>query len=108
MDMHPDYTLPPTHETTPFDLIRAVQAQADGSPLKPMVAIDPLRRATAAQMLVKLFDGKGLTTPRDTVTALEPDNSEAPIELLLAAQAAIWPGGQPGIEYPQPYDHQHA
>jgi hypothetical protein len=67
MGMHPDYTLPPTHETIPFDLIRAVLDQAARSPLKPMA--------------IKLFDRQSLTTPRNTVPALEPGSTEPPTEL---------------------------
>jgi hypothetical protein len=80
MGIHPDYTFPPTHETIPFDLIRAVQAQAARSPLKPMATIE-LRRATAALMVFKLFDRQSLTTPRDMVPALEPGSTEPPTNL---------------------------
>lgn len=33
--------------------------------LKDMVAIDPKHRASAAQMLLKVYDGEGFTTPRN-------------------------------------------
>ncbi|KAI0805623.1 kinase-like domain-containing protein [Xylaria sp. FL0064] len=38
----------------------------------PMARIDPTERASAAQMLVKCFNGNGLSTPRHLVPALEP------------------------------------
>lgn len=41
--------------------------------LEPMVRLEPERRASAAQMIVRRFDGKGLTTPRSEVLPIEPD-----------------------------------
>ncbi|KIX91998.1 uncharacterized protein Z520_12269 [Fonsecaea multimorphosa CBS 102226] len=38
--------------------------------IEPMAVGDPDRRACAAQMLVKLYNGKGLTTPREKVPPL--------------------------------------
>jgi serine/threonine protein kinase len=35
--------------------------------LKDMTILDPERRASAAQMLLKHFEGRGLSTPRDEV-----------------------------------------
>jgi hypothetical protein len=34
---------------------------------KDMAILDPERRASAAQMLLKHFEGRGLSTPRDEV-----------------------------------------
>ncbi|EER36541.1 calcium/calmodulin-dependent protein kinase [Histoplasma capsulatum H143] len=38
--------------------------------LKDMVAIDPKHRASAAQMLLKIYDGEGLTTPRNQIEGI--------------------------------------
>ncbi|EEH06284.1 serine/threonine-protein kinase ppk11 [Histoplasma capsulatum G186AR] len=38
--------------------------------LKDMVAIDPKHRASAAQMLLKFYDGEGLTTPRNQIEGI--------------------------------------
>jgi len=43
------------------------------SRLEPMARLHPDRRASAAQMLVLLFDGEGLTTPRSKIPPIEPD-----------------------------------
>ncbi|KAI1348384.1 kinase-like domain-containing protein [Xylaria sp. FL0043] len=40
--------------------------------IRPMARIDLTERASAAQMLVKCFNGNGLSTPRHLVPALEP------------------------------------
>ncbi|OAX83523.1 STE/STE11 protein kinase [Emergomyces africanus] len=47
----------------------------DLKPLKDMVAIDPKQRASAAQLLVELYDGKGLTTPRNQIEPLFVNDS---------------------------------
>lgn len=57
------------------DLHYAVSAAAAGSPvdtIQEMARVDPGGRASAAQMLVKCFDGAGLTTPRNEVPAICP------------------------------------
>lgn len=43
--------------------------------IREMVKADPNYRASAAQMLVKIYGGKGLTTPRHRVPRLEPIES---------------------------------
>jgi hypothetical protein len=53
-----------------------------------MVIEDPAQRASAAQMLVKLNAGKGLSTPRDQVPAL---TSGAPPESAAARALAQAP-----------------
>ncbi len=40
--------------------------------IREMARADPNRRASAAQMLVKIYDGVGLTTPRHRIPDLEP------------------------------------
>jgi serine/threonine protein kinase len=43
------------------------------SRLEPMARLHPDRRASAAQMLVLLFHGEGLTTPKSKIPPIEPD-----------------------------------
>ena len=58
-------------------VLSALKAQALHLPqLKPMTRLHPDRRASAAQMLVLLFDGRGLTTPRKKIPPIEPDTEE--------------------------------
>ncbi len=41
--------------------------------LEPMARLHPDRRASAAQLLVLFFDGRGLTTPKSQIPPLQPD-----------------------------------
>ncbi len=50
---------------------------------REMAIINPEERASAAQMLVKNFDGKGLSTPRNRVPAL----TTIPPRTIAAARA---------------------
>ena len=55
-------------------IVKAVlQAARDPhmEPIKEMAIVDPNKRASAAHMLVKAYKGKGLTTPRESVLALD-------------------------------------
>lgn len=47
------------------------------SPIKEMAIINPEKRASAAQMLVKCFNGEGLSTKRTRVPPLPVDSSPA-------------------------------
>ena len=47
------------------------------SRLREMATVDPEKRASAAQMLIKLLDGEGLSTPRSQVPALSDSSSSA-------------------------------
>lgn len=54
-------------------LLRHVQAEWDSmQSLQELAVVDHTRRASAAQMLVKVFNGDGLTTRREHVAALQP------------------------------------
>ncbi|OAP65170.1 hypothetical protein AYL99_01142 [Fonsecaea erecta] len=60
------------------DVLECVRAAATQHPaLIPMAQEDPNLRASAAQMLVKYFDGEGMSTPRHQV-GLIPDSGSAP------------------------------
>ncbi|KAI9849327.1 MAG: hypothetical protein M1837_004787 [Sclerophora amabilis] len=71
------------HEPGP-ELIEAVLAAAQDpsfAGIKEMAVIDPNLRASAAQMLLRLYGGKGLSTPRDKVTPLEGNPATATLFL---------------------------
>ncbi|KAI1274628.1 kinase-like protein [Xylaria sp. FL0933] len=51
--------------------ILKLKAQAEGAQIEPMGRLHPDHRASAAQMLELLFDGKGLTTPRSRIPPIE-------------------------------------
>ena len=54
-------------------VLSALEAKVPAlSRLEPMARLHPDRRASAAQMLVHLFDGEGLTTPRSQIPPFEP------------------------------------
>lgn len=56
--------------------------------LEPMARLHPDRRASAAQMLVRLFEGRGLTTAPSRIPPIEPN-----IEDVLQVNPS--PGAQP-------------
>lgn len=58
---------------TPPEIINGVRAAAEVSyQLKSMAEVDPYYRASAAQILVSCYEGKGLTTPWSKVLPLTP------------------------------------
>ncbi|KAK3936911.1 kinase-like domain protein [Diplogelasinospora grovesii] len=57
---------------------RALEAKASQSKLEPIARLDPDRRASAAQMLVQFFEGRGLTTPRSKIPPIKPKADKAP------------------------------
>lgn len=55
--------------------VLAVAASSTVNRIQEMARIDPARRASAAQMLVKCFKGEGLTTPQDQIPPImDPEN----------------------------------
>lgn len=52
------------------DTVLSASKMSDVSKIREMAIVNPEKRASAAQMLVKCFNGKGLTTPRNQVPAL--------------------------------------
>ncbi|SPQ25035.1 d2f34b66-dd8f-46a7-872a-657f64aa3809 [Thermothielavioides terrestris] len=98
----PNCDFPPKSVTSPSDIIRAAQeAAAGGCPeLQPTARVNPMLRASAAQMLVALFHGKGLTTPRNQIPPIEPDVPQ-PAAIVLHGQARFRPAPPPVIEYPR-------
>lgn len=75
--IHPRIDFPGSDVRTQEDIAPALRAVAANIPaLAPMARIHPTHRASAAQMLVKLFDGQGLTTPRSSIPEIAPDYPE--------------------------------
>jgi hypothetical protein len=52
------------------DAVLSAASEGDMSRIQEMAIVDPERRASAAQMLVKCYNGVGLSTPRNQVPAL--------------------------------------
>jgi serine/threonine protein kinase len=52
-------------------VLLAASAEGRVSVIREMAIMDPKERASAAQMLVKCFNGEGLSTPRNQVPALQ-------------------------------------
>jgi serine/threonine protein kinase len=67
-------------------VIQLAASESDISKIQDMAVINPEERASAAQMLVKCFNGVGLSTPRDRVPALL--NSPSPAIAIRAPAAA--------------------
>jgi len=53
-----------------WEVVVSAASKGETSKIQEMAIVDPARRASAAQMLVKCFDGEGLSTPRDQVPSL--------------------------------------
>ncbi len=71
-DINPLFTFPPTHARVYADVLPAVRAAALVEPsLAPMVRENPNHRASAAQLLVNFFDGRGLSTPRARIPPMD-------------------------------------
>jgi len=59
------------------------------SKIREMAILNPEERASAAQMLVKCFDGVGLSTPRSQVPALNTSPAIAAAKALPTA-VPVW------------------
>lgn len=74
---HPDFPGPDPEArfTSRAAVLEAVSAAAAAAKprIRPMVREDPERRASAAQMLVSLYGGRGLTTPASAIPPIDPD-----------------------------------
>lgn len=92
LDVLPAYDFPPRATCSVSQVHKIVQDFAkepgETSYLKPMAAFNPDDRASAAQMLVALFEGRGLTTPRTEVPELK-------LQLITPGDSAP-DGQQPG------------
>ncbi|KAF2245187.1 hypothetical protein BU26DRAFT_434010 [Trematosphaeria pertusa] len=78
-------------------LPRVRAAAAQHAALSPMAQENPETRSSAAQMLVKCFDGQGLSTPRNQVGPM-PD----PASMLAQPQASEQREPDPRSKAPKP------
>lgn len=74
--VYPDCpNFPPTQHVTYSVILDALKDASSRMPqIEAMARKDPARRASAAQMLVLLFGGKGLTTHRSRIPDIAPAN----------------------------------
>lgn len=68
---------PPRPDSGYGAALAALVIAAPRTSLEPMARLDPRRRASAAQMLVSEFGGRGLTTPRREILPIEPKANDA-------------------------------
>ncbi|OAQ61561.1 protein kinase, catalytic domain-containing protein [Pochonia chlamydosporia 170] len=113
--VHPATDFPPKTPTSYAVILRTLVRYASESIFEPMGRENPARRASAAQMLVKLFDGRGLTTPLSRVPPIPPPENQVPAAHVVSnhgrpgsrdrvhntrQQARRTPRVQPLITYP--------
>ncbi|KAL6241265.1 hypothetical protein RBB50_011738 [Rhinocladiella similis] len=60
------------------------------SKIREMATLNPVKRASAAQMLVKCFDGAGLSTPRSQVPTLNTIPASPAAKTLPGGGVPIW------------------
>ncbi|KAL2368357.1 hypothetical protein RJ035_002643 [Blastomyces gilchristii] len=68
--------------------------------IKDMTEIDPSKRPSAAQMLVKCYNGRGLTTPRNEVPNYPKESLPMPFHTGFPNPQPGWPPS--GLAYPSP------
>ena len=71
-----------------WGVILSAASKGDMSKIQEMAIVDPAQRASAAQMLVKCYNGEGLSTPQNQVPALA---SGAPPKIAAARAPARGP-----------------
>lgn len=95
IDLHSDFEFPPRQPCSYRDISRAIRAAAQQMPrLAAMARKNPRQRASAAQMLVALFDGRGLTTARNRIASLEPADAPA-LATAHAPAPVVGPTSEP-------------
>lgn len=108
-DIHRKFSFPPRAANTYAEVLHAVRAAVQLAPnLAHMARENPELRASAAQLLVAHFDGRGLTTPRAKVPpfVIMP---AAPVAKVLARSApppyvpakTPSPAAVPLVKYPR-------
>ncbi|CAK7217491.1 hypothetical protein SCUCBS95973_003172 [Sporothrix curviconia] len=100
--VHPEFAFPPRSHITSA-IISAVEAAADiAKRLSPMARRNRHHRASAAQMLMLLFDGQGLTTAKHLVPAITNQPAPARPHPLLPAQHRVPSVAVPPlVQYPR-------
>lgn len=100
-DINKRFTFPPTHATVYAEVLHAVRAAALVEPdLAHMVRENPNHRASAAQLLMALFDGRGLSTPRGQVPPITTNTPTAPKALVAQAAAPVPSASVPTLPAP--------
>lgn len=88
-NIHHKFRFPPPRATTYADVLRAVRAAVLLEPaLSPMVRENPDHRASAAQLLVALSEGRVLSTPRARVLPIAPKPSAPTVPAFVRAPHA--------------------
>lgn len=103
MDVHKGAAFPPSDVTSYDPILRAVRAAVVLVPrLGHMARENPTYRASAAQMLVHLFGGRGLTTPRTEVPPIDPRPEDQGPNVRMPLRTAQTPAAvpQPSVEAP--------
>lgn len=87
--VHSNYPEFPPRDDVGYDkVLNALMGAASRMPkLKAMARLHPDRRASAAQMLVSLFNGKGLTTDRARIPNIGPDVEKTALQPRLPSAA---------------------
>jgi serine/threonine protein kinase len=89
-DIHRKFSFPPTQAKTYVDVLRAIRAAALEAPsLADMVRENPHHRASAAQVLVLHFGGRGLSTPRAQVPPIKPPPATSAASTAAVASASV-------------------
>ncbi|KAL2175261.1 kinase-like domain-containing protein [Thermothelomyces heterothallicus CBS 202.75] len=98
LDVHPKFNFPPWNAKSYHDVLVAVRAAVPLIPkLADMAREDPAQRASAAQLLVAHFGGRGLTTRK---SAIPPLPSQPPAYRGQAPPANL--GGPPAANARSP------
>jgi serine/threonine protein kinase len=102
-DIHAKFNFPPTHAKTYADVLHAIRAAAREAPtLADMVLENPNHRASAAQLLVLHFGGRGLSTPRAQVPPISPPPAATTARTASTAPTAPTPAvASPSVPAPQ-------
>jgi len=101
-DIHPKFTFPPRAAKPYDDVLRALCAAVETEPsLSAMVRLNPAYRASAAQMLVALFDGRGLSTPERRVPPIVAEPPAQPASASVPA-SQVPPPLVPAPQVPAP------
>lgn len=103
--LRPAISFPPEGYHSHLDVQRAVEGHArEDSSLAAMARINPTHRASAAQMLVALFGGRGLTTPGRNVPPIGPGEEDVAATPIPSAAPPAPPAV---IAYPRQPWHQY-
>jgi len=91
LDVHPSYTFPPPRVPDHQSVVKAILEITQGLPLalRLMGRENPKYRASAAQLLLLQFGGKGLTTRREAIPEIIEDIDQEPKRVEVPATRPI-------------------